>query len=376
MRVMEYWPMQFGRNRSKVPVEEKASVDILNKLGTLSNVARVAPAGWNCEAQCGHFQAGSRAAWLVQNRGLPEYAAQLQVMREFPDQFGRPRSFSNSFLVAVRLDDWDGEEFCEGKPAQDRAEALVKGDGLTWEDACKRVMEYWPEQFGCNRSKVSGREKGEMASQSGRPRGPSTCSSSTRCTMSTCGEYSDRSVEFCNDSSPCKGDALLEQVPEWGQAKERSAPDSSSSALSGRAAEGRDPDFAPPCGEAPPTTMMIRNIPYQYEQHELIEELDRLGFEGSFDFFFAPRDYGTKRMLGYAFVNFVDAAWALRCNQLLDGHTFLKHQQKTRKKTAKVSVAQRQGLEANIGDYEKAATTQRALKKRHLCGPWVKQHAG
>merc|ERR1712154_612688 len=37
-----------------------------------------------------------------------------------------------------------------------------------------------------------------------------------------------------------------------------------------------------------PTTMMVRNIPNRYSQRELIEELETLGFAGSFDFLYAP----------------------------------------------------------------------------------------
>lgn len=121
--------------------------------------------------------------------------------------------------------------------------------------------------------------------------------------------------------------------------------------------------------EQAPTTMMIRNIPNRYTQRELIEELESLGFAGSFDFFYAPIDFGTMGNVGYAFVNFIDSSWAARCQQLINGFVFRRHQQKTRKKVATVSVAHLQGLQANIRHYENAAVTGRARSKR--CGPVI-----
>lgn len=138
----------------------------------------------------------------------------------------------------------------------------------------------------------------------------------------------------------------------------------------------RSMDLAHQFSEAPsspPTTMMIRNIPNRYTQQEMIEELDSLGFAGSFDFFYAPIDFGTMGNVGYAFVNFVDPRWAARCCEQLDGFVFGKHQQRTRKKVATVSVAHLQGLQANIRHYENAAVTGRARSRR--CGPVIMTQA-
>jgi len=119
----------------------------------------------------------------------------------------------------------------------------------------------------------------------------------------------------------------------------------------------------------PPTTLMIRNIPNRYTQRELIKELEGLGFSGAFDFLYAPIDFGTMGNVGYAFVNFIHSASASQCQQVVDGYTFKKHQQKTRTKVAKVSVAHLQGLQANIRHYENSAVTGRARSKR--CGPVI-----
>jgi len=120
--------------------------------------------------------------------------------------------------------------------------------------------------------------------------------------------------------------------------------------------------------ETRPTTMMIRNIPNRYTQRELIAELENLGFGGTFDFLYAPIDFGTMGNVGYVFINFVSAEWAARCRQEFEGFIFSKHQ-KTAKKVATVSVAHLQGLGANMKHYEKSAVAVRARARG--CGPMV-----
>jgi len=68
-----------------------------------------------------------------------------------------------------------------------------------------------------------------------------------------------------------------------------------------------------------PTTIMIRNIPNRYSQHQIMKELEVLGFAGTFDFFYAPMDRSTKCTVGYAFVNFITAHDASRCWAAFDG---------------------------------------------------------
>merc|ERR1719189_1051725 len=123
--------------------------------------------------------------------------------------------------------------------------------------------------------------------------------------------------------------------------------------------------------QADATTLMIRNIPNRYSQDELIDELEGLGFTDTFDFFYAPIDVGSMANVGYAFVNFVDAAAARRCREVLDGYTFEKHLKSmtSRRRAAKVSVAHLQGLEANLQHYEKSAASKKARGRRS--GPVV-----
>lgn len=111
--------------------------------------------------------------------------------------------------------------------------------------------------------------------------------------------------------------------------------------------------------EAAPTTLMIRNIPNHYTQRQLINELDDLGFKGTFDFLYIPLDKGTMSNVGYAFVNFVEPEWAERCMTAFQSYRFKRH-----RKIAAVSIAHIQGLEANLAHYENAAVNTAKLKQR------------
>jgi len=127
--------------------------------------------------------------------------------------------------------------------------------------------------------------------------------------------------------------------------------------------------FSQDAAEAPQTTMMVRNIPNRYTQSDLMEELESLGFAGTFDFLYAPTDFGTMGNVGYFFINFITPEWATRCRMELDGYVFTRHQKKTAKKVATVSIAHLQGLQANIRHYEKSAVAARARTKG--CGPVI-----
>lgn len=127
-------------------------------------------------------------------------------------------------------------------------------------------------------------------------------------------------------------------------------------------------DFSEPGDDAaqgPPTTMMIRNIPNRYTQRELVKELEGLGFAGSFDFLYVPMDKVTMCNVGYAFVNFIDPMWALRCMELLENYAFKKHR-RARGKIAAVSVAYIQGLQANLRHYQ-SATIGSATRFKQRC---------
>jgi len=111
---------------------------------------------------------------------------------------------------------------------------------------------------------------------------------------------------------------------------------------------------------APPTTMMIRNLPGRYTQSDLVKDLHDLGFSGTFDFLYVPVDSGTEASVGYAFVNFINPGWAMQCQQVFTNYRFRNQ----KRKLAHVSVAHLQGLEANMKHYKDKAIAQVCDKSR------------
>jgi len=94
----------------------------------------------------------------------------------------------------------------------------------------------------------------------------------------------------------------------------------------------------------PTTTVMIRNLPNDLTQQALISHLDEYGFNGLFDFCYAPRSFNSSDNLGYAFVNFVSEAAA---GMLLGAwHRQTPFGAKTQ--PLSVSEATLQGFEANM----------------------------
>lgn len=119
---------------------------------------------------------------------------------------------------------------------------------------------------------------------------------------------------------------------------------------------------------SPPTTIMIRNIPNRLAQHQIMKVLERLGFAGTFDFFYAPMDKRTKCTVGYAFVNFLHHEVAARCMRAMERYCFEGYGRQGSKQ-ARVSVAHIQGLEANVRHYENSAVNSNS--NEHQCGPII-----
>jgi len=95
-------------------------------------------------------------------------------------------------------------------------------------------------------------------------------------------------------------------------------------------------------------TVMLRNIPNRYTAEEVLAEMLALGFEGTFDFFYLPIDFTTKRNRGYSFINFREAADASRFVCAFHGKHWTRH---ASQKILEVSPALTQGFEANVAQY-------------------------
>mmetsp|Transcript_77855 Transcript_77855/g.166953 ORF Transcript_77855/g.166953 Transcript_77855/m.166953 type:complete len:409 (-) Transcript_77855:68-1294(-) len=104
----------------------------------------------------------------------------------------------------------------------------------------------------------------------------------------------------------------------------------------------------------PTTTMMLRNVPNKYSQNTLLQEINRLGFEGTYDFFYLPMDQHHRSNVGYAFVNFVETRDAERFRTTFSDHRFQKFHSR---KMGNVCAAHMQGLDANLRHFENRAVT-------------------
>lgn len=91
------------------------------------------------------------------------------------------------------------------------------------------------------------------------------------------------------------------------------------------------------------TTTLIRNIPRQFSQHEVMDDLNRRGFEGTFDFLYVPPDGRKHTNRGIAFVNFASAIIAEEFYCQHHG----KHWDHSTPKPTLVAPADIQGLEHN-----------------------------
>jgi len=98
------------------------------------------------------------------------------------------------------------------------------------------------------------------------------------------------------------------------------------------------------------TTVMLRNIPNRYTPEELLEEMLSNGFEGCFDFFYLPTDFGTKKNMGYGFLNLCTPALAESFRCKFDRRRLTRY---VTQKVLEMSPAVTQGFQANVMKYLK-----------------------
>lgn len=91
-------------------------------------------------------------------------------------------------------------------------------------------------------------------------------------------------------------------------------------------------------------TAMMRNLPKKLTQHGLLEEINSKGFAGTYDFVYLPMDVESKVNRGYAFINFMDPAYAAAFKSCYEGRQL---GQFNARKVIAILPAVLQGYEAN-----------------------------
>lgn len=120
------------------------------------------------------------------------------------------------------------------------------------------------------------------------------------------------------------------------------------------------------------TTLMVRNLPEMVSQQEVVEELNRSGFAGLFDFCYAPiKSFQTRRSAGFAFVNFITPVAAQEFKSRW--HRSRRFGMQRDSRTLDVSPAIVQGKEANMA----GAGTSRIRRIRNTAfKPFVAGESG
>eukprot|EP00403_Amphidinium_massartii_P036125 CAMPEP_0178442142 /NCGR_PEP_ID=MMETSP0689_2-20121128/37970_1 /TAXON_ID=160604 /ORGANISM="Amphidinium massartii, Strain CS-259" /LENGTH=485 /DNA_ID=CAMNT_0020065595 /DNA_START=23 /DNA_END=1480 /DNA_ORIENTATION=- len=168
------------------------------------------------------------------------------------------------------------------------------------------------------------------------------------CYQMDCGGYSNAPVQMDVASLM---PPFLQQMWQQGGRPQQGKKSSAAASRSGVAATT---DRQVPDSEK--TTLMLRNIPNNYTREELLELLNSLkdehdvGIRGRYNFFYLPIDFGSNRGKGFAFINFVTHAEAVRAWAMLDNFNSWKG---SSKKLLAVGWAKEnfQGYDANIEYY-------------------------
>jgi len=94
------------------------------------------------------------------------------------------------------------------------------------------------------------------------------------------------------------------------------------------------------------TTLMVRNLPQELLQKEFLEELDRAGFAGLYDFVYMPCSFEARESKGYVFVNFCTSTAA--ASFAAGWHRSRRLAPDGSMPPLNVSAATVQGLQANV----------------------------
>jgi hypothetical protein len=106
-----------------------------------------------------------------------------------------------------------------------------------------------------------------------------------------------------------------------------------------------------PSTEGGITTLMLRNIPVKYNREMMLDDMDRRGFWGTYDFFYLPIDFQTGNTVGYAFINFLNSGEASRFRETYQGLSLSPDSTKI----CEVGVAKAQGKANNVEQYRNSS---------------------
>lgn len=111
-------------------------------------------------------------------------------------------------------------------------------------------------------------------------------------------------------------------------------------------------EASPEIGE---TTLMVRNVPTHVTPNCLVKELDRCGFEGSYNFVYLPQACNANEHKGFAFINFTDPCMA----GILVGCWHRRSRFGSKQAQLNICPADIQGLRANLEKWVKNPSLQR-----------------
>jgi hypothetical protein len=115
-------------------------------------------------------------------------------------------------------------------------------------------------------------------------------------------------------------------------------------------------------GEDKRTTLMIRNIPNKYTQQMLLAEINR-SHRGNYDFFYLPIDFKNKCNMGYAFINFIEAARIEAFHKEFDGQKWTNFNSE---KVCAISYARLQGKQAMVARFQNSSLLEKHESYRPL----------
>lgn len=107
------------------------------------------------------------------------------------------------------------------------------------------------------------------------------------------------------------------------------------------------------------TTVMLRNMPNNYNRDMLLDLVDSMGFTRCYDFAYLPVDFKTQAGLGYAFINFVTSAAAQRCFRKFEGYA--RWQVPSEKVCTVTWGSPYQGFEAHVERYQNSPVMHHSI---------------